>query len=95
MVRFKSIGIKIKSLIIHEAMTVSERPARHRPALRDSGEAGGRYLKKIPLAFDMAKYIRIGSGLCIKPRPSRKALNFWGPSIQNLAPLRPAIGKLE
>ena len=25
-------------------MALFERPARHRPALRDSGEAGGRYL---------------------------------------------------
>jgi len=41
-VTFKSIGIKIKSLIIHEAMTVSERPARHRSRSGEFPNSGTR-----------------------------------------------------
>ena len=37
-----------------EVIAVFERPARHRYR---SGEAGGRYLKKIPPGFAVAKYV--------------------------------------
>ncbi len=37
--------------MVNRAMSVSERPARHRPPEADSGEAGGRYLEDNSTVF--------------------------------------------
>jgi len=34
------LRLSVEALMVNRVMTVSERPARHRPDLRDSGEAG-------------------------------------------------------
>ena len=52
--------------VLKEVMAVFERPVRHRPGLRDSGparrtaggEAGRRYLKRVPPGLAVVKYVR-------------------------------------